>query len=204
MSIDKLKRLQEKAMFLRLLLENYAKNDDWKNRDIGDLLQHMLPLFEKIMRGELMPPAYGEYNRRDFSDEYHSYILKYPALRSAAASFASVLEDWNNPFPEFEQDRAKWLQERVLPFRGLLEYYAKTDDAAKQLLAAMEPLLDEINKCQVMPPIVNEYRWWFTNRESPLFNKYPDLTEAASNYDGDVEDGWFITGKGKAFGRESP
>jgi hypothetical protein len=29
MSIDKVKRLQEKAMFLRLLLENHAKSESW-------------------------------------------------------------------------------------------------------------------------------------------------------------------------------
>jgi hypothetical protein len=84
-----------------------------------------------------------------------------------------------------------------MPFRLLLNHYAKSDEAANQLLTAMKPLLDDISNRIVTPPIVNEYRGWFTNRTSPLFDKYPDLTEAASGYDAYIEDGWFIKGKGK-------
>ncbi len=128
---------------------------------------------------------------------------QYPSLSTAAANFAAVLKDWESPGFADTRDQAKWLQERAFPFRELLERYAKKDDAAQQLLTAMKPLLDEISKGKVTPPIVNEYRWWFSDRESPLFNKYPDLTEAASNYDCAIEDEWYVTGKGKLFGREA-
>lgn len=198
MSIDKVKRLQEKAMFLRLLLENHAKNESWKNREIGDLLQQMVPLLEQVEQGVVIPPM--EY-REHFHIEYSPSMWEYPALALADVNFGAVLRDWETPGFEDDRDQATWLRERVMPFRLLLNHYAKSDEAANQLLIAMKPLLDDISNRKVIPPIVNEYRWWFTNRTSPLFDKYPDLTEAASGYDAYIEDGWFITGKGKLFGR---
>ncbi len=203
MSFDKIKRLQEKAMFLRLLMENYAKKEDWKNRDVGDLLQQMNPLFEQIERGSVIPPMRFEYRWYFFSTE-SPLFAKYPSLVLAAANVSGVLEDVVQPFSEEDdRDQTSLLRERVRPFRDLLEYYAEKDGAAKELLIIMKPLLDDIHERKVTPPIVNQYRWWFTNRESPLFNKYFDLTEAASKYDSYIEDGWFIAGRGRLFGRGS-
>lgn len=200
MSFDKVKRLQEKAIYLRLLLEHYAKVDGWKNGDVAYLVQHMTPLLEQVEQGEVIPPMGFDFGWYFYNTE-SPLFGKYPCLSAAAGNFSTVLEDWESPGFADDRNQANWLRERVTPFRRLLEHYAKSDEAANQLLTVMKPLLDDINCKKVIPPIVNEYRWWFTNRESPLFNKYPDLTEAASNYDAAVEDGWFITGNGKSFGR---
>lgn len=214
MGFDKVKRLQEKAMFLRLLLENYVKKsqqiDDVSQltvpymtlegykgsvpENLRNLLQRMTPLFEEVEQGKVIPPIKYELDRGDFHSD-NSYIAAHPILWEAAVDFAFALRDEESSFDGDDRNQASLLRERVIPFRQLLEHYAEKDDAAKQLLTAMQPLLDDINQCKVTPPIVNEYRWWFTNRESPLFDKYLDLTEAASRYDGYVESGWPIRGE---------
>ncbi len=62
MSIDKIKRLQEKAMLFRLLLEYYAKMEDWKIGDLRDLRRRHEPLFEQIEHGKAIPPLRYDYS----------------------------------------------------------------------------------------------------------------------------------------------
>ncbi|MEX8499255.1 hypothetical protein [Leptothrix ochracea] len=187
--MTKAKRLQEKAMFLRLILENYSIH----NQEVAKLLDRMRPLFDKIESHQIEPPILGEYNVFDFSDEYHDYNLKYPIISIAAAHFASTLEDWNMPFPADERDTNALLKEKIQPFIIILNKYARDDQYAKTLLTEITPLLTDINNNNLHPPIANSYNWWFTNKESPLFNKYLDLTEAAILFDGHIEGEWLFS-----------
>lgn len=55
--MDKVKKLQEKAHALRMLLEHYAKTDD----DVEMVLKFMGSLFAQIDAGEIIPPHKHEY-----------------------------------------------------------------------------------------------------------------------------------------------
>ncbi|MEX8505004.1 hypothetical protein [Leptothrix ochracea] len=187
--MTKAKRLQEKSMFLRLILENYSIH----NQEVAKLLDRMRPLFDKIESHQIEPPILGEYNVFDFSVEHHKYNTKYPIISRASAHFASVLEDWDDPFPADERDTNALLKERVQPFITTLSKYAKDDQYAQMLLTEINPLLTDINNNNLRPPIANTHNWWFTDKASPLFNKYLDLTEAAILFDGYLEDEWFLS-----------
>ena len=96
--------------------------------------------------------------------------------------------------PPFDWRSPEELRDRTSNFFALLKIYALHDTAAHQLLEEIRPLMNDIEHLQIRPPIANAFRSWFTNPTSPLFNKYPDLTEAASDYDGDIEEGWYYSG----------
>jgi hypothetical protein len=153
----------------------------------------MRPLFTKIESHQIEPPILGEYNVFDFSGEYHDYNLKYPIISIAAAHFASTLEDWDMPFPADERDTNALLKERIQPFITTLNKYAKNDQYTQMLLTEITPLLTAINNNNLRPPIANTHNWWFTDKTSPLFNKYLDLTEAAIIFDGYLEDEWLLS-----------
>lgn len=185
----KAKRLQEKAIFLKIILENYSTHSP----EVAQVLYGIRPLFEKIESHQIEPPTIGAYNFLNFSDEYYEYNRKYPIISSVSANFQATLEDWNFPFPADERDTNALLKERIQPFIALLNKYAEEDEGAKVLRNEIEPLLIDIYEHKLRPPIVNRYNWWFTNKESPLFNKYYDLTEAAAIFDGHLEDGWSLS-----------
>lgn len=187
--MTKAKRLQEKSIFLRLILENYSIH----NQEVAKLLDRMRPLFDKIESHQIEPPIFGEYNVCDFSDEYHDYNLKYPIISMAAANFASTLEDWDMPFPADERDTNTLLKEQIQPFITTLNKYAKDDQYAQMFLTEITHLLTDINNNNLRPPIANTHNWWFTDKASPLFNKYLDLTEAAIIFDGHIEGEWFFS-----------
>lgn len=93
--MKKVKNLQEKALALRELLERYAKVDD----DVEMVLGFMMPLFEQIKKGEIIPPLKHQY--RWYFANTESPLFKYDDLCEAGAEYARVLEDRNNvlPFP---------------------------------------------------------------------------------------------------------
>ena len=85
-------------------------------------------------------------------------------------------------------EELKELRGKASDLQSLLEKYAQHDDDAKMILNLMIPLFDLIRSGKVVPSIKNEYRWYFSNTESPLF-KYDDLCEAAARYSHALE-GW--------------
>lgn len=92
--MDKVNNLQEKARVLRELLERYAKVND----DAEMVLRFMVPLFEQIKAGKIVPPYEHKY-RWYFANTESPLYRKYEDLNHAAAEYARVLEDWDFPFP---------------------------------------------------------------------------------------------------------
>ena len=88
--MDKVQNLQEKAKILRALLEQYAKTDD----DVEMVLNFMVPLFDEIEAGRIIPPQRDEYRWHFFNTE-SPLFLKYDDLSRAEAEYAEVLEGWN-------------------------------------------------------------------------------------------------------------
>ncbi|MEX8499256.1 hypothetical protein [Leptothrix ochracea] len=193
-------RLQEKAMLFRLVLEHASQSTS--GYTIKNIFQEIKPLLDDISQGKIVSPM-------RYAHGYHFHSLesplfnKYPSLASASANMAMVLEDLEIEYPSDHWSKPELLREHTKQFFILLMDHALHDAAARQLLDQMRPIMDDIEHLRVKPPIVNTYRWWFTDPKSPLFNKYPDLTEAASDFDAAIEEGWFITGNGKLFGREN-
>jgi hypothetical protein len=107
--MDKVKNLQEKARILRNLLDHYAKADD----DAEMLLGFMLPLFEQIKDGKIIPPHEHEY-RWYFADT-ESPLFKYGDLCEAAAEYARALEDWNNSLPFYPWHTSKLNNKSCFP-----------------------------------------------------------------------------------------
>jgi len=73
------------------------------------------------------------------------------------------------------------LKEKTAALRLILERYAREDRDAEMVLRFMTPLFDNIEGGEVVPPMENEYEWYFFNTESPLV-RHIDLVEAASQY----------------------
>jgi hypothetical protein len=92
--MDKVKNLQEKAHVLRELLVRYGQVDD----DAEMVLGFMMPLFEKVETGEIIPPHEHKY-RWYFANTESPLYRKYEDLSHAAAEYARVLEDWDFPLP---------------------------------------------------------------------------------------------------------
>lgn len=92
--MDKVKNLQEKARVLRGLLERYAEVDS----DAELVLGFMMPLFEQVEIGKIIPPHEHKY-RWYFANTESPLYRKYVDLSHAAAEYARVLEDWDFPLP---------------------------------------------------------------------------------------------------------
>ncbi len=86
----KVKNLQEKAKVLHALLKKYAQIDD----DAQMVLSFMMPLFEQIDAGKIVPPYEHEYRWYFASTE--SPLFKYDDLCEAAAEYGHALEDWTS------------------------------------------------------------------------------------------------------------
>jgi len=73
------------------------------------------------------------------------------------------------------------LKRKAANLRLVLERYATMDSYAEMVLRNMQPVFNDIEKGKVVPPVENEFQWYFFNTESPLFG-YLDLGEAAAQY----------------------
>lgn len=85
-------------------------------------------------------------------------------------------------------DKVRNLQEKAMVLRALLEKYAQIDGDAEMVLGFMTPLFEAIQAGRIVPPHEHEYRWYFANTESPLYEKYEELSQAASEYACALED----------------
>lgn len=85
----KVRRLQERAETLRVLLVKYAEKDD----DADYALRLMEPFFEEIRQGKIVPPT-RNIHRRYFAHTDEPLYCKYKDLSEAAAEYSCVLEDW--------------------------------------------------------------------------------------------------------------
>lgn len=65
--------------------------------------------------------------------------------------------------------------------RDGLEHYARVDKTAHTLLKGMTPLLDKIERGEVVPPQKDHFHWYLGSTDSPLM-KYDDLIEAGAKY----------------------
>ena len=194
------KRLQEKATLFRLILENTCRSTN--DQAIKNIAVEIEPPLRKISQGEINTPI--NYPHRHHLHSLESPIFeKYPSLSYASASMIMVLEDIEVNYPSDAWKNPEILRGHARNFLAVLRKYASHDEAARQLESQIQNLMSDIEQLRVTPPVVNSYRRWFTDQDSPLFDKYPDLTEAASNFDAAIEEGWFIIGNGKLFGRDN-
>ncbi len=90
--------------------------------------------------------------------------------------------------PNSTGDNNGALQEKARTLRTLLSSYATNDGDAEMVLGLMVPLFEAIDRGEVVPPVHDDYRWYFANTEGPLF-KYDDLGEAHAQYSHALE-GW--------------
>lgn len=90
--MDKIKLLQERAEIFRILLEKYASQDE----DVGDFLKRITPLFERVMRGEIVPPYDYKLGAYFSNPDFSSLARRYwnHELSNAEARFANMLEGW--------------------------------------------------------------------------------------------------------------
>lgn len=88
-------------------------------------------------------------------------------------------------------DKIRNLQEKAKTLELLLEVYAKVNSDASMVLGFMKPLLMEIYLGEIVPPKKFDFRWHFSNTESPLYVLY-DLGEAAAAFGQTLED-WPIS-----------
>jgi hypothetical protein len=90
--MDKVEKLKQSAIEFRALLEKYAKTDS----DVEDFLRRITPWFEKIDKGEIVPPCYDYQLFRHFTNPDLSPLAdKYfkTDLSEASAIFtASILD----------------------------------------------------------------------------------------------------------------
>jgi len=73
------------------------------------------------------------------------------------------------------------LRVKAVVLRDVLERYAAVDRNAALALMAMMQTFSDIQNGLIVPPCDNEFRWYFANTDSPLF-EYADLGEAAAQY----------------------
>lgn len=183
-------RLQEKAILLRLMLEKTQQ--ETRDPDVIEVLRDIAPLLETIAQGK--PTTPDDVYKIPYELGHIEGVVqwRYPSLSRARANLA--VEIMNEMLPElpFDWQSPVELRDRTSNFFALLKSYALHDTAAHQLLEEMRPLMNDIENLRIKPPVANTFRGWFTNPASPIFNKYPDLTEAASDYDTYIEDGSFI------------
>ncbi|WP_416052252.1 hypothetical protein [Cupriavidus basilensis] len=66
--------------------------------------------------------------------------------------------------------------------------YAKFDEDVEMVLGFMTYVFADIERGEAVPPVHDNYRWYFANTEGPLF-KYDDLGEAHAQYSHALE-GW--------------
>lgn len=78
-------------------------------------------------------------------------------------------------------DDVKHLKIKARDLKLLLEKYAVTDTDARAVLGFMSGIFAEIEREQIVPPMRDEFQWYFASTESSLF-KYSDLGEAAAQY----------------------
>lgn len=81
-------------------------------------------------------------------------------------------------------DKIRNLQVKARALRELLEHYAKQDEDVALVLERMTPLLDDIEKGNVVPPRHDDFGRYFFNVEEqePWFIKYPKLSHAEAEY----------------------
>lgn len=99
--MEKVENLQKKAEILRVLLVQYAKSDGNAER----VLNFMIPFFQAVEKGEIIPPYEHQY-RRYFENTESPLYRKYENLTRAASEYSCALEDWES------QDWYKQLKDR--------------------------------------------------------------------------------------------
>jgi hypothetical protein len=94
--MDKYFRLRVAASRFRASLEGCGAKDD----DAKRLLTWLMPLFEGVERGEVVPPT--RYRYRFALGKDSSFYNKRKAVVAAEADFVAALEDW--PSQKWYQD----------------------------------------------------------------------------------------------------
>lgn len=84
--MDRVKDLQEKALTLRGLLEQYAPSD----ADVKEAYEWIKPLLDNVDAGAVIGPTKFPYGWIFFRGENN--LPAYPDLCGAAAEFANALE----------------------------------------------------------------------------------------------------------------
>lgn len=73
------------------------------------------------------------------------------------------------------------LKKRASVLRCILEKNAVVNNDAVIVLRLMKDIFDDIENDRIVPPRENEFRWYFSNTESPLFGN-SEMGEAAAEY----------------------